>query len=122
MYTCTKCGNILDGNGMCPSCGTAHTIPKSQPQYQQQQYQQQQYYQQPNNQMYDTKIATTGMLVLCFFIPLAGIILYAVEKAQNPTAAGKYLKIAIISIVLNIIFSILIAVVMPVLMVGSALY
>lgn len=50
---------------------------------------------------------SVGLKILSFIIPLAGIILFFVKKDENRTAAKSYLKMAIISIVLGIVGSIL---------------
>ncbi|MDR0197679.1 MAG: hypothetical protein LBI36_05615 [Oscillospiraceae bacterium] len=35
MYACSKCGGALNPNGVCPNCGTAHSISPQQPVQQQ---------------------------------------------------------------------------------------
>lgn len=52
-----------------------------------------------------------GLCILSFIIPLVGIILFFVQKGEKPVSAKRYLIVAIvaiaISVVLNIIFSII---------------
>lgn len=54
-----------------------------------------------------------GLCILSFFIPLVGIILFFVQKAEKPISAKRYLIVAVvaivISIVVNIIFSVIAA-------------
>ncbi len=41
--------------------------------------------------------ASIGLCFLSFFLPLVGLILWAVKRNEEPMAAKKYLKLAIIS-------------------------
>ena len=94
--------------------------PYGQQSYQQpygQQYGQpygQPYRQQPYGVQTEPDVASTGMKVLCFLIPLVGIILYFTEKDRYPNKAKSLLKISLISwgigIVLSIIYGIVVGV------------
>jgi|GEM_PF-5612517 membrane protease YdiL (CAAX protease family) len=44
-----------------------------------------------------------GMGIICFFIPLVGIILYFIDKQKFPKKANQELTISVISFVLGLI-------------------
>ena len=52
--------------------------------------------------------AETLLKVLCFFVPLAGIILYCLDKDKKPVAAKQCLNMSIISIVVCVVVPIVI--------------
>ena len=98
-----------------PQYGQQPQQPYQQPQYGQQQpyaqqpYQQPQYGQQPQQpyQQSGTDVASTGMKILCFLIPIVGLVLYFVEKDKNPNKAKTLLKCAIIGFIVGFVCSIL---------------
>lgn len=49
--------------------------------------------------------ASIGLLILCFFIPIVGVILYFVKKDKYPNSAKAYLFSAMISILIYIILN-----------------
>ena len=98
---CKTCGaNIPEGNGYCPSCGTAVASQTS--------------YSAPNTEDKPNVL----MNVLSFFIPLVGIIYYFVKKKEAPIEAKGALKWALISIVLGFVGGIIISIAMVGLTVG----
>ena len=141
---CPYCGQNNDNDAVrCTSCGAtlqqqnqaSYNQPNQQPYgqqpygqqpYGQQPYGQQPYGQQPYGQQYqqpygqqpyyqaEQDVASTGMKVLCFFIPLVGLILYLTEKDRYPNKAKSLLKIALISwgisIALSIIYGVVIGI------------
>lgn len=89
---CPRCGQEVNPNAVvCVNCGSA--LPQQVP------------YGNANDD-----VASTGMKVLAFFIPLVGIILYFTERNLHPNKAKSLLKVALISwgiwFVLGIIFGI----------------
>ncbi|MGN0005042.1 MAG: hypothetical protein ACI37Z_03630 [Candidatus Gastranaerophilaceae bacterium] len=55
--------------------------------------------------------ANVGLVILSVFIPIVGIILWAVKKKETPHAAKSYGLAGLIMIILNIVLSIIITVV-----------
>ena len=125
MAYCPNCGaQVADNAAFCGSCGTPFgSVGQNQQAYGQQAYGQQPYgqqpygqqpYGQPNPYAMNQDVASTGMKVLCFFIPLVGLIMYFSEKGNYPNKAKSLLKMALIgwgvSIALSLIVSILSAV------------
>lgn len=137
---CKNCGQAIDdGAAFCPNCNTpvasADTAqpqtPPVDPTYGQQPYAQQPvppqqpYAQQPippqqpyAQQPYapygappvSQEPASMGLRVLCWFIPIVGIILYFVKKDEKPVYAKQCGKAALISIIVYVVFYILIMV------------
>ena len=117
MAFCTKCGAQIDDNiAYCTVCG--NPTGASQPQYQQPTYQQPTYqqptYQQPQYQQpynaYGTNPLDTGSIgwaFLGFFIPIAGLILYLTWKNERPLNAKQAGKGALISVIVNVVFTII---------------
>lgn len=92
MKYCTTCGKELADNAIsCPNCG----------------------YVFPNaggasaSGVHDAP--SFGVALLGFFIPLVGIILYFVWKPATPLRAKSAGKGALVSIILNVIFYIILA-------------
>lgn len=52
--------------------------------------------------------AETLLKVLCFFVPLAGIILYCLDKDKKPVAAKQCLNMSIIALVISVAVPLLI--------------
>lgn len=72
---CPVCGNICDPKAaVCVRCGTNLSRISTEP-----------------------DVPSTGLKVLSFFIPLIGIILYAVYSSDKPQSAKAYGKMALIS-------------------------
>lgn len=84
--------------------------PYGQPPYGQQGYGQPGYYGQSNPYAMNRDDASAGMKVLCFFIPLIGLIMYFTEKNSYPNKAKSLLKMALIGWGVSIGASILVSV------------
>lgn len=88
---CPRCGNLCDPlAAICVKCGMPfNTMPQQNP---------------------DDK-PSTGLKILCFFVPIVALILYLVNKDSKPVSAKAYGKMGIIgfavSMGLSIISSIL---------------
>lgn len=114
---CRLCGrrlsDIYEGEDICPECSYNMSFSKGN----QQGWQNNQYgvppYNPYNNQPYnfngqpqrpnaypyiDYSPANAGLKVLSFFVPLAGIIIYFVDRDQKPNSAKDCLKMSLISI------------------------
>jgi hypothetical protein len=108
---CSKCGGqIPEGAQFCAVCGAPAAGEAPQQAYPQQQpyppQYQQGYYTPPPVE----DVPNTGLNVLSFFIPIAGIIIYATSYQQTPVKAKAALKMAIISICVGVGIGILAAV------------
>lgn len=106
MNFCPNCGIQLDGNvRFCPNCGAALDSNA------------QQGYQQVNNpyqqpyQPQEPDVPSTGLKVLCFFIPIAGLILFLINNKEKPVSAKAYGKMALIgwcvSFAVSLVFGII---------------
>ena len=112
MKWCTNCGKELaDDAKFCSGCGTAVAEPQIEaaPQYEPQPAP------QPAPQQTYTPAAApdepnVGMNILCFLIPLVGLILYLTEKDKTPIKAKSMGKWALIGFIANTVLSILFAV------------
>ena len=144
---CKNCGQSLeDGVLICPNCNTPvdgyattnaaqpqtppvnanpyNTQPQApygaaQPPYgypPQQPYAQQPYGVPPISQ----EPASVGLRVLCWFIPIVGIVLYFVKKDEKPVYAKQCGKVALISIIVNAVLSFLMTFFTA--MMGAAMY
>ena len=83
MY-CSNCGNkINDNEKFCPYCGAEQTGNSKS----------------PAHTVSSDDTGSIGWGLLCFFIPIVGIILYFVWKNEKPLNAKIALKGAIISYV-----------------------
>lgn len=117
---CKNCGQeIAEGATVCPNCNApvdAAAANAAQPPYgaaPQPPYTQQMPPQQPYGQPYapygmppvSQEPASMGLRVLCWFIPIVGIILYFVKKDEKPVYAKQCGKAALISIIVNVILS-----------------
>ena len=92
MY-CNNCGEQIDDKAViCPKCG----VPV-------------------NNRNLTNDAPSAGFAVLCFFIPLLGLILYLIWKDEYPLKAKSCGKGALISVivsgVLTLFYAIIIAIV-----------
>lgn len=84
---CPRCGNLCDPLAViCVKCGAPFNNA-------------------PQQNFDDTP--STGLKVLCFFIPLVALILYLVNKDKKPVSAKAYGKMGIIGIAVNIGLSII---------------
>lgn len=106
---CTNCGNKLEDNyNVCPSCGTPSPnimnqgVPNNQYGY----YPNQQYYQNPPVQ--ETKVEV-GFVILGFFIPIVGWILWGIWSKTKPRTAKAAGIAGIIGFVVNFIISIVVS-------------
>ena len=130
MY-CQHCGKIVaDGSKFCNGCGAPINAggQNQQNQYQQNQYQQNQYQQNQYQQNYgqspygnqygnDYSYPSYGsdpddtpdmmLNILAFFIPLAGIIVYFLQKNDSPVRAKAALKWALTSWAIAAVFAVL---------------
>lgn len=88
MKYCQKCGKeLVDEAVVCVHCGCSV---------------------QPNAVVNGTPDAPSiGMAILGFFIPLAGLIIYLVNKDNKPLMAKSAGKGALIGVIVSIVFSIL---------------
>ena len=88
MKYCSKCGQeINDDAVICVHCGCAM---------------------QSNATVGNTDDApSAGWWVLGFFIPIAGLILYLVNKDTKPQKAGSAIKGALVGFILGIVFGII---------------
>lgn len=106
---CPSCGSpnieqIDEDLYQCPYCGkTFNNQNTIAPQQAQQTYM--------YNAAGDADIPTTGMNVLSFIIPLAGLILYFVNRNEKPNCAKSYLKWAAISFAIGVILQIIVQVI-----------
>ncbi|MDE7464025.1 MAG: zinc-ribbon domain-containing protein [Clostridiales bacterium] len=103
---CKHCGNhVRDDARFCPSCGASTAEPQYQPVQPQQQYQY-----QPQNQAPATKsenpIAIVGF-VLCFIIPLAGLIC-SIIGYNNAKKGAPYGGLALAGIIISTIYIVLV--------------
>lgn len=114
MNFCPGCGTQLDVNmRFCPNCGASvNGQPNPNPTYGQA-------YQQPA----EPDVPSTGLQVLSFFIPLAGLILFIINQKEKPVSAKSYGKLALISWLIGIGFSIVFGIIGGVVAtVGTASY
>ncbi len=106
MSFCPNCGTQLDDAvRFCPNCG-AGVNNQGAPGYQQNNP-----YNQPYQQPQEPDVPSTGLKVLCFFIPLAGLILFLINNKEKPVSAKEYGKMALIgwvvSFVVGLVFGII---------------
>lgn len=84
---CPRCGNQCDPNAViCVKCGMSFG---------------------PMPQQFVDDTPSTGLKVLCFFIPVLALILYLVEKDKKPRSAKEYGKWGLIGLAVNIGLSII---------------
>ena len=99
---CKKCGKeILDEAIVCVHCGCAVEEGKK------------------INSGADAP--STGMAVLGFFVPLAGLIIWLINKESKPLMAKSAGKGALIGFIVSMVFSIIYGIVLGG-MIGSMLY
>ncbi len=98
MY-CKNCGKEIEDVLFCPNCGAPQKEENTSTQS------------INNNQVNSNDTGNNGWLVLGFFIPIIGLILYLIwseEQPKNAKKAGKGALIgAIVSVVLSIVSSII---------------
>ncbi len=89
MY-CNNCGERIDDKAVvCPKCG----VPVK-------------------NKNLTNDAPSAGFAVLCFFIPLLGLILYLVWKDEYPLKATSCGKGALISVIVSVFFGLFYVVIM----------
>lgn len=119
---CTNCGKEIDnGATTCPNCNSAVTPITDTPQQAQQAQPTQQpqqplqpqqptpyqsYQQQPQQPEIEDKV-NVGFIILSLLIPIAGIILFAINLKKTPKSAKIYLFIALAAWALNLIVTFL---------------
>ncbi len=102
---CSYCGVPIasEAEEFCPHCGapllTAAQMP---PQGAEQQMPPYGYAPAPYFPPVSYEEAETLLKVLCFFVPIAGIILYCLDKDKKPVAAKQCLNMSVISIAVSI--------------------
>ena len=107
---CPSCGSpnieqIDEDEYQCPYCGkTFNNHNTVAPQQTQQAY-------MYNGNVTDDDVPTTGLNVLSFLIPLAGLVLYLVNRSEKPNCAKSYLKWAAISFAIGIVIQIIVQVI-----------
>lgn len=110
MY-CANCGQPVFPNptGTCPNCGApmeqnapTGAVP---PQYAPPPYVPPMPYPMPPTVSYED--ADTILKIVCFFVPLVGIILYFVDRDTKPVAAKQCLKLSLIGMGVSVGLSIL---------------
>lgn len=87
--------------------------PNQQPNqyYQPDAQQQNQYYQMPNAPVQPTEEkASVGLAILSFFIPLAGLIIFLVDREKRPKTAKVSGICALVSFIISIAFSVIMTV------------
>lgn len=96
---CPYCGNQCDINAVvCVKCGRS--------------------FQPMGNAVSPNDTPSTGLKVLSFLIPLAGLILYLVKHDKEPVSAKAYGKMALIGFVVRIALSIIIKILSSVIFSG----
>jgi hypothetical protein len=116
MY-CRNCGSQINDNAVvCVNCGCAVQAGQGYQQNYQQNYQQPyqqpyqqnqpygQPYQQPVNPYAPMDAPSTGMAILGFFIPLAGFIIWLINKDTKPQMAKSAGKGALSGFIFVIVF------------------
>ncbi len=99
MKYCTKCGKEIHNEAViCPGCGCSTGYNPNE-----------------NGTYYDPfeDNASVGLCILSFFIPLFGIIYWAIKGNELPHKAKACGVTAIISWVISFIFGIVLAVALP---------
>ena len=103
MKFCQKCGKeIMDDAIICINCGCSTGANTSQ-------------ITNPND------APSTGMAILGFFIPLAGLILWLINKDTKPLMAKSAGKGALIGFITGIVFSVIYGIIVGATL-GSMMY
>ena len=55
--------------------------------------------------IYTSYESSLGLRIICFFIPLVGLILYAVNIVQNPKIAKECGKFSLIGFIIGLVIS-----------------
>lgn len=104
MKYCQKCGKeLVDEAVICVNCGCSTETQPAQP------------------AVVNADAPNIGMAILGFFIPLAGLIIYLVNKDTKPLMAKSAGKGALIGVIVSVVFSIIYGVVLGSIL-GSAMY
>lgn len=92
---CRECGTVISAKAIsCPKCGATQNQTAE------------------NQAAVKQDIASAGLMVLSFFFPLIGLILFCVYSQSAPNAAKEYGKWALIGFVTGIVVSIILAVIL----------
>ncbi len=87
---CRECGTVISAKAIsCPKCGATQNQTAE------------------NQAAVKQDIASAGLMVLSFFFPLIGLILFCVYSQSTPNAAKEYGKWALIGFVTWIVVSII---------------
>ena len=91
MY-CNNCGEKIDDKAViCPKCG----VPVK-------------------NRNLTNDAPSAGFAVLCFFIPLLGLILYLIWKDEYPLKAKSCGKGALISVIVSVVLTLFYAIIIAI--------
>ena len=86
---CSNCGKELDDKAViCVSCG--RNVKKKE-----------------NENKANTDRVSIGLCILCFFVPIVGIIYWAIMKDDSPRQARACGITALVSAALSIVFSLI---------------
>ena len=111
---CERCGTELSNNAkFCTNCGNKikrpeYTTPQSNTNVNAYNYSSVPVGSIEQNISDDKK--DIGLNILCWFVPIVGIILYFINRKDKPIRSKSNLTVALVSIVLNFIFGILLTV------------
>lgn len=88
---CKNCGKEIDDRAaICPNCG----VPTDEKAFSQ-------------NTVKENDAPSAGFAVLCFFIPILGLILYLVWKDEYPLKAKSCGKGALIAVIVDIVLAVI---------------
>lgn len=103
---CQHCGaEIMNGAQFCPVCGNSAVMQVQGPGYQTNVNQG--YQPQYGMQNVSDEDAGLGMKILCFLIPIVGIVLYFVKKNEKPTYAKSCLTWGLIGVAVSFVLGVL---------------
>ena len=88
---CKNCGKeVNERAAVCPNCG----VPTDEKAF-------------SHNAVKENDAPSAGFAILCFFIPILGLILYLVWKDEYPLKAKSCGKGALISVIVNAAFALI---------------
>ena len=101
---CKNCGKEIDDRAaICPNCG----VPTDEKAF-------------SHNAVKENDAPSAGFAVLCFFIPILGLILYLVWKDEYPLKAKSCGKGALIGVIVEFVLGFVMGIIMA--LAGAALY